>query len=741
MRRVIFAAVLAATATTAYVLACGPVLVEYRAVQTVIPAHPAAYSRGSVGVVRPLFVRRYLVQAYRRFSGQEGLGDLITPLAPPDYSKPAPTPVEEWMTLRGSIVNAPGVPAESSRVDVDRRIGQDYQSIRNCLDDAFVSAVKTARARLTQYGAGSPQVSEWVRAQDAVFANCQGDPLVLPDPAPPSADPMARADRAYQTAAAYFYATRYDEAAKRFQAIAADTTSPWRPYGRYLAARALIRRGTVPEKIDPGPLTAAGNELRRVLEDPGAASLHASSRGLLDFIEVHLHPAERLRAVSTALTGTRGVARQQLTDYQVLMDRFVGDTTEFDYDAVPERNAIIASSEMNDWILAMQGSGAGALDRALAQWKRGRGAPWLVAALWKLPPDHAEAPALLQAAASLDSTSPAFPTVAFLRVRLLARRGEVAQARALLAALPAAPQPGFEAETLNLLAAERLMLATTLDDALRNAPRAIVAEYEMAMMSEPSTKTFPVFDEDAEVLFSQRLPLSALVATSVSTALPARLRQRVAAAALVRALMLKRYPEAVQAATALHDLAPSLHAELDRFKNATTPEDRHIAGLFLLLRVPGLRATVQGVEDQESLRFKDPAKTFDHLFRRNWWCSFDPRGAERAATDNQVLSILYPGGMPPPSFLSADERSAVDRELREMAALGAAPTYLAREAVKWAVGRPTDQDAAEALAHAVEGTRWGCTDDKTTAASRSAFQTLQRLFPKTEWARKTKYWY
>ena len=171
------------------------------------------------------------------------------------------------------------------------------------------------------------------------------------------------------------------------------------------------------------------------------------------------------------------MSRQQLTDYQRLMDRFVGDTTEFDYDAVPERNAIIASSEMNDWILAMQGSGTGALDRALAQWKRGRGAPWLVAALWKLPPDHADAPALLQAAAALDSTSPAFPTVAFLRVRLLARRGEVAQARALLAALPAAPQPGFEPETLNLLAAERLMLATTLDEALRNAPRAIVAEY------------------------------------------------------------------------------------------------------------------------------------------------------------------------------------------------------------------------------------------------------------------------
>ncbi len=741
MRKIIVAAVLAATATTAYVLACGPFLVEYRAVQTVIPAHPAAYARGSVGVVRPLFARRYLVQAYRRFSGQEGLGDVIMPIEPPDYSKLPETPLEMWTALRLSVTGEAPQP-QAPRFDVYRSVGKDYQSIQNCLDDAFLAATNTAKARVAHYnGAASPQVREWVRAQDAVFANCKGDPLVLPEPAPPTADPLARADRAYQTAAAYFYATRYDEAATRFRAIAADTTSPWRPYGRYLAARALIRSGTTSETLAPAPLAAAENELRRVLDDPGAASLHASARGLLDFIEVQLRPTERLRAVSTALTGVRGVTPQQVTDYQRLMDRFVGDTTEFDYDAVKERNAIIASSEMTDWILAMQGSGTGALDRALAQWKRGRAAPWLVAALWKLPPDHPETNALLQAAAALDSASPAFPTVAFLRVRLLARRGDVAQARALLATLPAAPQPGFEAETLNLLAAVRLMLAATLDDALRNAPRTVVADYEMAMMSTPSTKTFPVFDDDAEVLFSRRLPLSALVAASASTTLPARLRQRVAGAALVRALLLKRETEALQAATALHDLAPSLHAELDRFKNATTPEDRHIAGIFLLLRVPGLRANVQGVEDNESLRFPDPAKTFDHQFHRNWWCRFETALKEPAATDSQVLAILYPDGMPPPSFLSIDERSAVDRERRELAAVGAAPTYLAREAVKWAGARPADQDAAEALARAVEGTRWGCTDDKTTAASRSAFQTLHRLFPKSAWALKTKYWY
>jgi hypothetical protein len=83
----------------------------------------------------------------------------------------------------------------------------------------------------------------------------------------------------------------------------------------------------------------------------------------------------------------------------------------------------------------------------------------------------------------------------------------------------------------------------------------------------------------------------------------------------------------------------------------------------------------------------------------------------------------------------------VQRERQAMAALGTAPNYLAAEAVKWAKSRPTDLDAAEALAHAVEGTRWGCTDKGSTPASRAAFQTLHQLFPRSEWAQRTRYWY
>jgi len=155
-----------------------------------------------------------------------------------------------------------------------------------------------------------------------------------------------------------------------------------------------------------------------------------------------------------------------------------------------------------------------------------------------------------------------------------------------------------------------------------------------------------------------------------------------------------------------------------------------------------LRASVTGEEDDQMPRSGEPARKFDHTFRRNHWCSFARDGAERRVPVSHLLSLVYPEGVASfPAFLSAAEIAAVERELNALAALGPAPTYLANEAVKWARARPKDLDAAEALAQAVEAGRWGCTDETTRAASRGAFQTLHRIFPGTEWARRTKYWY
>ena len=737
-------AAMAGAAAAAYVLACGPSVTLMRPVERIRPAHLESYDRGDLGVVREDFARRFLVQAYRRFNGRPAIDVApqpgpVTPYLPVEQL----APMVAWRDVHKLVTGAEPV------INQDRRIG-DYQLITNCLIDAYATAAKTGRARVDKYGAGSPEARDWVRAQDAVLANCSGTALVLPDPAPAGADALTRADRAYQIASAHFYAMQFDEAARRFAQIASDTASPWRPYGRYLAGRARLRQATIPETLDREKLLGARTEFQAALADREAAFLHESAKGLLRLIAVQTDPAQLLRELSGSIATGDTVSAEQLNEYQFVMNKLLGDTTSFTYDTLASREAIAAGGEMNDWIAVMEGSGEGAAARALAQWKRAPGDAWLVAALWKTPAGHAEAPGLLNAAARVTSSSPAYLTVGFLRVRMLADRGNADAARAALATLPRKAAQAADAEAVNLLTAERFMLARSLDDLLQTAPRLVASRrWDFSPWNDPDPDPDPgdpltrdpVFDDDAGIVFNRYLPLARLVEASKSPLLPPRLRLRVASAAFARAWMLGRHDDALAVAPVLRTVSPKITADVQKFESAA-PADRHIAGLRLILRTPGLRADVKGLEDDQDYGEKGLARDFDHTFRRNWWCAMPAAADKFPVSESGLLPALYrTGNVPAPAFLSADDRAAASRELDAMAALGPAPNYLAAEAVTWAKARPSDQDAAEALAHAVEGTRWGCGNASTSAASRTAFQTLHQLFPRSEWARRTRYWY
>jgi hypothetical protein len=91
-----------------------------------------------------------------------------------------------------------------------------------------------------------------------------------------------------------------------------------------------------------------------------------------------------------------------------------------------------------------------------------------------------------------------------------------------------------------------------------------------------------------------------------------------------------------------------------------------------------------------------------------------------------------------PAFLTADERAAARAEIAALVKLGHPQGYLAEEAIKWAHEAPQDLRAAEALASVVRRGRWSCS---VPSSSRRAFQTLHRVFPTSEWAQRTKYWY
>ena len=59
----------------------------------------------------------------------------------------------------------------------------------------------------------------------------------------------------------------------------------------------------------------------------------------------------------------------------------------------------------------------------------------------------------------------------------------------------------------------------------------------------------------------------------------------------------------------------------------------------------------------------------------------------------------------------------------------------------WAAAHPGDQRLAEALHRVVRATRLGCTTDASGNVSRDAFTLLHKRFPKSEWAKKTPYWF
>jgi hypothetical protein len=740
---------------TAWLLACGPFLVDLEPVLARAPADKPRFALGELGVVRPAFDQRYLIQAYRTLSGRPPVREPRLAAAPASRSGPGdpqPSPIEQWADMSSRILRTPNPPGYELYSSQSRRVPGDdsYQTFWNCTDAAFDHAVRTLRARIDRFGPVSPEVGEWTRAQAAVFANCHDGPLVLPKPAANTDDALIRADRAYQAAAAYFYAVEYGEAERRFRAIAADPTSPWRPYGRYLAARANIRLATLGAKDGPprrAAFATAEQDLRAVLADAGATPLHRSARGLIDFLGARFHPVERLHELSNILSTSPAPGKQDFVDYRFVLGRLSDGGT-----AAPARAEIVRNDDLTDWLLTLGGARDQALARALERWNEGKSPQWLVAALWELQARHPAADAVLDAARRVDRRSAAFPTVAFLRVRLLAALGREGEAREILASLPERSERGFGAEAVNLLKAERLMLAETFDQFLANAPRTIVTTWTNSedripngrVVLKPRSHDEPVLDEDASIAFTERLPLDRLVEASLSNAMPGRLRLRVAMAAWTRAILLQREDAAARLVPVLRELAPALRDDLDRYARAGTAEDRQRAGVLLWLKTPGAGVAVRHLDDDYSFEVVDPGREFDHVFRRNWGCGFkdmaDPGKQGRGASE--VVRMLYAEGrVPYPAFVTAAEQGAVGRELRAIAAAGPARSYLALEAIRWAEAKPDDPAAAEALAQAVEGWRWGCGDDEKSEIARRAFTTLHRRFPHSDAAKRTPYWY
>jgi hypothetical protein len=777
------------------VRACGPFFPGVVFINTLHPDFPIGpYAEGNLGVIQPTYSSIYLYVAYRNLAGvpitageQEALwnGDprLVGEQGPSDeregkqaVAKPEPAP---------SPSSGQAGPDESpfSRYDAQpdgvfrevamKEDGYTFSTqFLNCPRDAFRNAVSTYKERAAKFGAASPVVQSWVQAQQEVFGNCESG-HAIPEPLPQDSPVLARADRAYQIAAAHFYAGDYDEAASEFRAIARDQSSPWRTIAPYLVARALVRKATMNGafKIDLATLAQAGAQIQSVLADPALAPYRHAAERLRGFIELRLHPERRLVELSKNLMEGAGDPdlRQDVIDFKILSYRM---ENRADFDGPPSVSGdeyakladTRAKSDFLDWMFTLRLNSAEAYPHALEKWQSTHSQAWLMAALMKAAPRSPHVAELRAAAEKVPAESPAYISTTFQSLRLGLLRGETRDVRERLARLdihhlgiPAAKN-GTPPSAINQFLSLRFALAPNLDELLENASRV------PAMITDPTEwgdmplqvddaegeaeSNRPRFDDDAVLVMNRFLPSALLAKAAESEKLPKNLRREIALVAWTRAALLDEASVARALAPRVEALQPELKDSLPAYDQAKTPGARHFVAVLVTLRFPGLRPFV--MPERET-----PLGEIDE-YRDNWWgtqgpeCAFQvPEGSNMTSPPlphwpriGPTLQSVYAGGeVKPPAFLTTNEGAAAAHEWQRLRAMGSAPDYLSAQVIAWARGHSDDPLVPEALARAVRSTRFGCTDAKTGKYSKEAFTLLHRRYPNSTWAKSTKYWF
>lgn len=658
------------------------------------------FARGDLGILLPPFPRAYLTVAYRYLNGARLTDQEIAALTferrtPP--GTPTTSGPEEWREAHMLVDQQRQVYVNPYKEDPEL-----HMFFQNCKDDGFRAAAAALRALIKAYGVNSERVKQWVGAQDTVFQNCNAGPAV-PQPLNDPADAPAKADRAYQIAAAHFYSGQFDAARAEFAAIAKDTGSPWHGLGPYLIARTMIRQGDLP---------GAEKQVQAILADPRQADGHARADHLEAWLKIRLYPAERMAETAKAVMDPHPSDFQQtVMDYTYLFDQL-----EQQQGAI-EKAA--ESDDLTDWILDFQHSDPVA-GHALERWRATHSTAWLIAALASRPDDAAARTEVIKAADQLPRQSPGYLTAQYYAVGML----DAAAARVHLdQALDANPPRAAR----NLLLAARMRLARNWTEFLHDAQRQPVSvdgyDYSVTGNTPSHTVAEAGFDADGVYALNHMVPLSLEAGAALDDKLPPDIQRELAMTAWTKAVLLKRFTIARSLSGVLARFYPTMRADLQA-------ADSGFPAALAMLRNPGVHP------------YAEPGfgrlMKVDRIdeFRDNWWCA-DPPDVPLG----YALSNLYGQEKPSGDFLSAEEREAGKKEDEALRAIPAGPDWLASETLEFAKANPGDGRVPEALHLAVRATRYGCVSQHTTMFSREAFELLHAKYPGSEWAKKTPYWF
>ena len=706
------------------------------------------FAAGKLGILRPEFRQSYLVIAYRYLSGltldaeqREAVGDVWRHNVVPEHPD-LEAAIAGWRKARDAAPGLPAAPEVSPYAAVSP--DQPYFEYLNCPGDAFQNAARTLADRASRFGITSDNMREWISGQDAVFANCGGRAHAIPA-ALDSSEALLRVDRAYQIAAAHFYARDFDEAAADFEAIAKDRSSPWKDAGLYLAARALVRKASL---VSPGngppfdrtTILEAQRRLEAIVADPASGAYHHAAHRLINYIRFRTEPQKRVAELDhMILQPNPGESFQQdLWDYVVLLSH--GEQ----------------SGDPSTWVQNFQTAGRNspgvirvqAAKVAVSNWRETKSLPWLIAALAASDAYNPELPSLLMAAREIPRSSAGYLTVRYYALRLMISSGQSDASRKELDTLLSGSPSDVPRGSRNRLNEKRLELTTSLNDFLQHAPETPVpAELdfntgeEVMSHSEQTTSAEPLFNRYAAETLTKRLSVTDLIRAAESPLLPQPLRREVARSTWVRTILLNDLNSAERLQAPLQELDPSLWKMMQPFWSATDVAEKHFAALFVILSNPGMRPSAR----EGSLRTATLGEIDN--YRDNWWCADIGAGSswsQNYSEYNQDFNLKFVDRDPDflfPAWITDTNKAAARSEWANLTAVGTAPNYLVNQVLAYAQQHPQDPLVPEALYLSVRSTRFGCTNAETSGLSKAAYQFLHERYPQNEWTSKTKYYY
>ncbi len=710
-------------------MTCGPSFPVAMFVRGSAPgvAYPK-FVAGELGVIQGSWPIRQLAIAYDVLQGraltageQTEVVTLQTAMANRgmDGDKPG-AGLSAWLALRQRIAMPGGyTPADPTTkspatIDVERQVpGVDFQSFTNCLDDAFRVAAATLEARGREHGAGSAEVMEWVRGQDAVFSNCAGprpvyswSPKEAPVPAAVAPDRTPgmlgagspvwlQQDRAYQVAAAQFYRTDFDGAIAGFRAVAADGASPWAKTSRYVVARAMIRRATVGQRKDvpplkpgtervyaetekvqealkqalPGRMAEARSVLEGIRADPAMGAWHASAISLIDLIDARVDPAKQAGVLAARISAAKepegSSYAQNLVDLTMVLN------------GIPEKDKpgpAQAGDGLLGWV-AVMGTGRQEDEsggertvtrspevaaRAVGAWRRTKSTPWLVAAMTFAEPGGPGVGEMVAAARAVPEGTPGWLTVTYHRLRLTPGVGSRAEVEGVLAKLGRAGAMD-DRSGANLFQALLSGTSPTMDAFLRSAAR-IPATTATDGIEDDALSTTPEDQACGPKLADAELPLFADdTATVLNQRMPVRL---LAEAALSPALPPNlRFQVAGSAWTRAvllgqAEVAKRVAPVLVGCRAAWKPVlDAYAAagaaGNPDAVHVAGLQALMRFASTEPTVRAGEQRPegfaTYSP-YRDNWWCGNAPyEGMDEKTADPKLRDRLFAQRLVPES--------------------------------------------------------------------------------------------